>query len=161
MSVMLAVVVAWLFAAGTYLLLQRALTRIVLGLGLLSHGAVLLLITEGGRAGRPPLVGKDDDGSGVAAPLPQAFALTAIVIGFGTAAFLLALAYRSWVGTEDDEVQDDVEDRRLARLADDEGHIRESEPAEEERWDEWDGWDADGAADSEPSGTAATDGEGS
>ncbi len=138
MTIALALLVAWLFAVGTYLLLQRALTRIVLGLSLLSHGAVLLLITVGGRAGRPPLVGKGDDGSGIAAPLPQAFALTAIVIGFGTSAFLLALAYRSWVGTSDDEVQDDVEDRRLARLADDEGHIRGPDPLQDERWYEWD-----------------------
>ena len=33
MTLLLAVLVAWLFAVGTYLLLQRALTRIVLGLG--------------------------------------------------------------------------------------------------------------------------------
>ncbi len=110
MSIVLAVLVAWLFAVGTYLVLQRALTRIVLGLGLMSHGAILLLVAVGGRAGRPPLVGKGDDGAGIAAPLPQAFALTAIVIGFGMTAFLLALAYKSWVGTSDDEVQDDVED---------------------------------------------------
>jgi multicomponent Na+:H+ antiporter subunit C len=139
MSIMMAVLVAWLFAVGTYLLLQRALTRIVLGLGLLSHGAILLLITVGGRAGRPPLVGKGDDGVGIAAPLPQAFALTAIVIGFGMTAFLLALAYRSWTSTNDDEVQDDVEDRRVAqRMADDEGHFREPDPSDDEPWDEWD-----------------------
>ena len=141
MSIMLAVLVAWLFACGTYLLLQRALVRVVLGLGLLGHGAVLLLITTGGPAGRPPLVGKGDDGVGVAAPVPQAFALTAIVIGFGMTSYLLALAYRSWVGTGDDEVQDDVEDWRLARLADDEGHIRQPEPTDDAPWDEWD--DAD------------------
>jgi len=138
MSVMMAVLVAWLFAVGTYLVLQRALTRIVLGLGLLSHGAVLLLITEGGRAGRPPLVGKGDDGAGISAPLPQAFALTAIVIGFGMTSFLLALAYRSWSSTNDDEVQDDVEDRRVALMADEEGHFRDPDPSEDEPWDEWD-----------------------
>ena len=138
MSVMMAVLVAWLFAVGTYLILQRALTRIVLGLGLLSHGAILLLVTVGGRAGRPPLVGKGDDGAGIAAPLPQAFALTAIVIGFGMTSFLLALAYRSWTGTNDDEVQDDVEDRRVALMADEEGHFRDPDPTADEPWDEWD-----------------------
>lgn len=137
MSIMLAVLVSWLFATGTYLLLQRALTRIVLGLGLLTHGAILLLITVGGRSGRPPLVGKGDDGAGIAAPLPQAFALTAIVIGFGVTAFLLALAYRSWVGTNDDEVQDDLEDRAIARLAEEQNQMRERE-ARDERWNEWD-----------------------
>lgn len=151
MSLALAVLVAWLFTVGTYLLLQRALTRIVLGIGLLGHGAILLLITVGGRAGRPPLVGKDDTGEGLAAPLPQALALTAIVIGFGMTAFLLALAYRSWMSTSDDEVQDDVEDRRVALLADEEGHIRADEPDDDEPWDEWDD-DADDPAAS-PGGT--------
>ena len=45
---------------------------------------------------------------------PQALALTAIVIAFGISAFLLALAYRSLVLTRDDEVEDDIEDRRIA-----------------------------------------------
>jgi multicomponent Na+:H+ antiporter subunit C len=151
MSLALAVLVAWLFTVGTYLLLQRALTRIVLGIGLLGHGAILLLITVGGRAGRPPLVGKDDTGEGLAAPLPQALALTAIVIGFGMTAFLLALAYRSWMSTSDDEVQDDVEDRRVALLADEEGHIRADEPDDDEPWDEWDD-DADADAAAAPGG---------
>ena len=43
--------------------------------------------------------------------------LTAIVITLGMTAFLLALAYRSWQLHRHDEVQDDVEDRRIARLA--------------------------------------------
>lgn len=142
MTMMLAILVGWLFATGTYLVLQRALTRIVLGLGLLTHGSILLLITMGGRAGRAPIVPKGDDGAGIAAPLPQAFALTAIVIGFGVSAFLLALSYRSWVGTTDDEVQDDVEDRQIARMAEEAELARESE-AREERWDEWDDEPAD------------------
>jgi multicomponent Na+:H+ antiporter subunit C len=41
-------------------------------------------------------------------------ALTAIVITFAVTAFLLAMAYRSWVLTDDDEVQDDVGDRLVA-----------------------------------------------
>ena len=36
---------------------------------------------------------------------------------FGVIAFLLALAYRSWVLNDDDDVEDDVEDRRIAREA--------------------------------------------
>jgi multicomponent Na+:H+ antiporter subunit C len=55
-------------------------------------------------------------------PLPQAMVLTAIVITLGMTAFLLALAYRSWHLNGHDEVQDDVEDRRIMELADrDEG----------------------------------------
>ncbi len=57
-------------------------------------------------------------------PLPQAMVLTAIVITFGVSAFLLSLAYRSWVLTEEDEVQDDVEDRRVMRLRREEEALR-------------------------------------
>jgi multicomponent Na+:H+ antiporter subunit C len=115
MIVVLAVAVGSLYAVGTYLLLQRALTRIVLGLAALGHGANLLLLLAGGRAGRAPITtGPADD---LADPLPQALALTAIVITFGVTAFLLALAYRSWLLTRDDRVEDDVEDRRIARVA--------------------------------------------
>ena len=91
-----------------------------LGIALMAHAANLLLMVVGGRAGRPPIVGGFAEGDTVADPLPQALALTAIVISFGITAFLLALAYRSWVFNRDDDVEDDVEDRRIARLAGDE-----------------------------------------
>jgi multicomponent Na+:H+ antiporter subunit C len=55
-------------------------------------------------------------GSGFVDPMPQALALTAIVISFGVTAYLLAMAYRSWVQHRTDVVEDDVEDRRIARL---------------------------------------------
>lgn len=115
MSILPALTVAVLFAAGTYLILQRTLTRIIVGIGLIGNGANLLLLVSAGPAGRPPLI-TDDGAGGFADPLPQALALTAIVITFGLTAFLLALAYRSWELTHDDEVEDDVEDRRIARL---------------------------------------------
>jgi multicomponent Na+:H+ antiporter subunit C len=113
MTVMLAGVAAVLFGVGSYLLLQRTLSRIIIGLGLLTHGANILLITAG-RRGRPALVGRGDPAT-FADPLPQALALTAIVITFGVTSLLLALAYRSWLLTRDDEVQDDVIDRAVAR----------------------------------------------
>jgi multicomponent Na+:H+ antiporter subunit C len=111
--VVLAVVVGVLYAAGVYLILERTLTRVILGFSLLGHGANLLLLMAGGRAGSPPIAGV---AGRPADPLPQAMALTAIVITFGLTAFLLALAWRSWLATRSDEVQDDVEDRRIARL---------------------------------------------
>lgn len=109
MIVSLAAAAAVLFGCGTYLLLQRELTRIILGLALLAHGANLFILLTTGERGEPAF----GDGD-VLDPLPQAFVLTAIVIAFGVTTFLLALAYRSWVLTQDDEVQDDVEDRRVA-----------------------------------------------
>ncbi|CAA9340939.1 MAG: Na(+) H(+) antiporter subunit C [uncultured Frankineae bacterium] len=112
----LALLIGLLYAVGTYLLLQRTLTRVVLGLGLLSHGANLLLLVAGGPPGAVPFSGRTDGaaGAGTADPLPQAMVLTAIVITFGVTAFLLALAFRSWLLTGEDFVQDDVEDRRIA-----------------------------------------------
>lgn len=125
MIVVLAVLVGVLYATGTYLLLQRTLTRIVMGLALMGHGTNVLLLMAGGRSGRPPIVDGEGSAAGYADPLPQAMALTAIVITFGIMAFLLALAYRSWTLAHDDEVEDDVEDRRIARLHDDEVRRRE------------------------------------
>jgi len=113
MSVLMAATAAALFGMGTYLMLQRKLSRIIIGLGLISHGANVLLVNAG-RRGQPPLIGSGPE-SEFADPLPQALVLTAIVISFGVTALLLALAYRSWVLTEDDEVADDVEDRSVAR----------------------------------------------
>lgn len=114
----LALLIGVLYTAGTYLLLQRTLTRIVIGLAMLGHGANLLLLQAGGPGGAVPFVGQTEGGpgTGTADPLPQAMVLTAIVITFGVSAFLLALAYRSWVLNREDDVQDDVEDRRVARL---------------------------------------------
>ena len=117
----LALLIGLLYTVGTYLLLQRTLTRIVIGLALLGHGANLLLLQAGGRAGQVPFVGPEGASLETTAdPLPQAMVLTAIVITFGVSAFLLALAYRSWVLTQEDEVQDDVEDRRVFTLRRDE-----------------------------------------
>jgi multicomponent Na+:H+ antiporter subunit C len=112
-TVLLAATAAALFGIGTYLVLQRKLSRIIIGIALLGHGANVLMVTSGHR-GRAPLIGNGPTGD-LADPLPQALALTAIVISFGVTALLLALAYRSWLLTHDDEVQDDVEDREVAR----------------------------------------------
>ena len=114
-TLVLVVVIGVLAATGVILLLERSLTRILLGVILLGNG-VNLLILLGGRSGGAPVVGTGpvEDFSD---PLPQAMVLTAIVITFGITAFLAAVAYRSWHLTGDDEVQDDLEDRQVVRLA--------------------------------------------
>lgn len=112
MTLVLAVTVGALYAIGSWLLMQRSLTRIVIGLAILGHGANLLLLAAGGRAGGVPLAGTDP--ATTSDPLPQALALTAVVITFGVSGFLLSMAYRSWRQRRDDTVEDDLEDRRLA-----------------------------------------------
>jgi multicomponent Na+:H+ antiporter subunit C len=134
MSVTLAAAAALMFGCGTWLVQQRRLSRIILGIGLLGNGANLLLLLSGTR-GSAPLYGSASPDT-FADPLPQALALTAIVITFGVTMFLLALAYRSWRLVNDDEVEDDVEDRLVAQLnadvdvAEEEHAVRAAEEVE-------------------------------
>lgn len=116
MSLTVAIAAAVLFGVGTHLVLQRKLSRIIIGLALLSHGANVLLMSSG-VAGDPPIIGRGDPAD-FSDPLPHAFALTTVVISFGVTAFLLALAFRSWLLTHDDEVEDDLADRSIARGGD-------------------------------------------
>ncbi|QKW35025.1 Na(+)/H(+) antiporter subunit C [Actinomadura sp. NAK00032] len=130
-GLLLVVIVAVLFATGFDLLMQRSLIRIVVGFSLLGHGANLLLLLAGGPAGTPPLLGAKGPGR-TADPLPQAMALTAIVITFGVTAFLLAMAYRSRQLRGGDEVPDDVEDRRICAERRRRGEAPDGTPLEEE-----------------------------
>ncbi|AKM20200.1 Na(+)/H(+) antiporter subunit C [Geobacillus stearothermophilus] len=104
MEVVMIIVIGCLFAGATYLMLSKSLLRIIIGTGLLSHGAHLLLLTMGGlKKGAPPLL--DVQAEHYVDPVPQALILTAIVISFGVTAFLLVLAYRSYqeIGTDNIE----------------------------------------------------------
>lgn len=114
-SVILLVAIAVLFGAGVTLLLERTLTRVLLGVILLGNGANLVILL-GAQTGGPPIVGVTEPQE-MTDPLPQAMILTAIVIMLGVVAFLLALAYRSWRLVGHDEVQDDIEDRHIVELA--------------------------------------------
>ena len=105
-----------MIGCGVYLILERSLTRVLVGLVMLGNGVNVLFLIASGPAGRAPIVGGTEQ-SAMSDPLPQALVLTAIVISLGTSAFVLAMAYRSWQLTGNDDVQDDVEDRAIRRLA--------------------------------------------
>ncbi|KGM10568.1 Na(+)/H(+) antiporter subunit C [Cellulomonas bogoriensis] len=115
-SVALVLVVVALVTVGVYLMLERSLTRVLLGVISLGNGINLMFLVAGGRAGVAPIVGLGEP-EDMSDPLPQFMVLTAIVITMGVTAFGLAMAYRSWQLNRHDEVQDDVEDRRVARRA--------------------------------------------
>jgi multicomponent Na+:H+ antiporter subunit C len=103
-----------LIACGVYLVLERTLTRVILGFVLLGNGVNLLFIVAAGRPGNAPFEGSAEPES-MTDPLPFAMVLTAIVISLGITAFGMALAYRAWQLFGHDEVPDDVEDRRVLR----------------------------------------------
>ena len=100
-SFLLAIMVGALFMAGTYLILRRGQIKLILGIGLLSHGVHLLLFGSGVLTrGNPPIILDPDNYIGELAnnlyadPLPQALILTAIVISFGITAFIIVLVSR-------------------------------------------------------------------
>ncbi|MFT4305918.1 MAG: Na(+)/H(+) antiporter subunit C [Microbacterium sp.] len=108
-SGVLIVVMAALFACGVYAMLERSLTRVLIGFLLLGNAANLLLLIVMGFPGTAPFFGSGDPDE-FSDPLPQALMLTAIVITFAVSAFLLALIYRSWQLGQADTVEDDEED---------------------------------------------------
>ena len=123
MELMLPFLAAILVAAGVFLVLSRALIRVILGLSLLAYGVnlAILLAGAGTEGGAPPLLNTPGP---YVDPLPQALILTAIVIGFGTTALLLVLSMRAYQATGTDHVQDLVEQpdppERAERAADSE-----------------------------------------
>lgn len=94
-----------LLASGVYLLLAPSAQRVAIGFLLLSNGINLFVLTAAGmpEGAAPPLI-RGGAAASTADPLPQAFILTAIVIGFGMTAFLLAMAAALHRGTGSDDL---------------------------------------------------------
>jgi multicomponent Na+:H+ antiporter subunit C len=104
MEILMSLLAGFLIASATYLMLSKRLLRIIIGTGLLSHGAHLLILTMGGlKSGAPPLLGEHADS--YTDPLPQALILTAIVISFGVTSFFLVLAYRYYQELKTDNIE--------------------------------------------------------
>ncbi|MGZ8178407.1 Na(+)/H(+) antiporter subunit C [Williamsia sp. SKLECPSW1] len=111
----LLVVVGLVAACGVYMLLERSLIRMLLGLLLVGNAINLMIIVLSGSMGNPPIYGRRSDNRGADAdPLAQGMVLTAIVITMGVAAFVLSLAYRSFTINTDDDVPDDPEDKKVS-----------------------------------------------
>ncbi|GAA0607188.1 hypothetical protein GCM10009547_06400 [Sporichthya brevicatena] len=107
---------SFLIGCGVYLILERSLTRVLVGLLVMGNGVNMLFLVAGGRAGSAPIANEYPPAE-MSDPVPQALVLTAIVIALATTAFLLAMAHRSWQLYGNDDVQDDVEDAAIRRLA--------------------------------------------
>ena len=103
MEALIAATIAVLTAGGVWLLLRSRTFAVVLGVMLLSYAVNLFLLAMGRlNLDSPPIVRP-----GVreyADPLTQALVLTAIVIGFGMAAFTLVLSLSARLATGTDHV---------------------------------------------------------
>lgn len=131
-SLVLIVIMAVLFAAGVYAMLERSLTRVLIGFLLLGNAANLLLLIAMGRPGVAPFYG-DAAPEEMSDPLPQALMLTAIVITFAISAFLLALIYRSWqLGQADTYVDDETDVALRERGPHDDEFDEEIEPEDDD-----------------------------
>ncbi|MNS04264.1 Na(+)/H(+) antiporter subunit C [compost metagenome] len=94
MNAIFALAVGALVAIGVYQVLGKDLLRIAFGIYVIFNGVNLLIMAIGTGAAttqRAPFV---QLGGPFAEPMLQAMVLTAIVIGFGLATFLLLLAAR-------------------------------------------------------------------
>lgn len=112
------ILIGGLTSVGVYLLLERNLTRMLLGLLLIGNAINLLVLTVAGPSGNPPVRGRTSAGETTTAdPLAQGMILTAIVISMGIAAFVLALTYRSYRLTTAEDVGNDPEDTRVSEMA--------------------------------------------
>jgi multicomponent Na+:H+ antiporter subunit C len=117
MNMLLSLVVAILFAVGTFLLLKRDLIRVILGMALISNATILFIVAAGLTRGSAPIL-PIQDGTQASDALVQALALTAIVINFGVTVLLLVLIYQIWVThrSVDQEVLRQAEEDELAEF---------------------------------------------
>ena len=126
MTLYSALAVAVVFASGTFLLLQRDLTRVVVGIILVTNAAVLFIVSAGLSRGAAPIL--PAGAGGVSDPLVQAMALTALIIGFAVAALLLAMVYRLYTTHE----TVDLEEIAAAEMREAENLERADDPEPEE-----------------------------
>lgn len=127
-SLTLVVLMAVLFGAGITIMLERSLTRVLIGFLLVGNAVNILIFLMSGAPGLAPLLSDGVTADDISDPVPQAFVLTAIVINLGITAFMLALIYRSWwlarLGEKGDLVDD--EDDLEEEVEEAEGLIRSS-----------------------------------
>ena len=147
-SLTLVVLMSVLFGAGISIMLERSLTRVLIGFLLVGNAVNILVYLMSGAPGIAPILGEGVEPDDISDPLPQVFVLTAIVINLGITAFMLALLYRSWwlaqlgdkgdlVDDEEEEAEDEAEAADLIRSsAADDRAIQEIIEASDEELEE-------------------------
>jgi multicomponent Na+:H+ antiporter subunit C len=114
MEKIIALCIGVLYAGGIFLILQRSLVRLIIGIIMLGNGANLLIFLLGRISkGTPPIIPNDSNliAGAYSDPIPQALILTAIVISFGLQAFAIILIKRAYrVVKTDDLMQFDTKE---------------------------------------------------
>ncbi len=107
MELLVASAIGILTAGGIYLTLRLRTFPVILGIALLTYAVNVFLFASGRlTVGAPPVL---SDATNYADPLPQALVLTAIVISFGMTAVIVVIALGSFLGSNDDAVNDPLE----------------------------------------------------
>jgi multisubunit Na+/H+ antiporter MnhC subunit len=96
---MIYVLCSLLFMVGLFgVLTQKNLIKIIVSVAVIEYAVNLFLVLVGYRSGgQAPILqeaGRAEFAAGAVDPLPQAMVLTAIVIGLGVLALLVAIAMR-------------------------------------------------------------------
>ncbi len=106
----LAMIIGVLVTVASYLIMQRRIIQVVLGMAVLSHATNLMIVASGwvgdGKAPIVPKKGGPLDPFTYVDPLPQAMVLTAIVISFAVTAFLLVLAFFTYRKFQTDDIDE-------------------------------------------------------
>ena len=108
MEVLVASAIGVMTAAGLYLVMRMRTFPVILGMSLLTYAVNVFLFASGRLVvGAPPIL---TDAETYTDPLPQALVLTAIVISFGMTAVVVMIALGSFLGNNDDSVNDPRDD---------------------------------------------------
>ncbi|WP_299871816.1 Na+/H+ antiporter subunit C [uncultured Sulfitobacter sp.] len=108
MEFLVASAIGILTAAGTYMVMRLRTFPVILGMSLLTYAVNVFLFASGRlTVSAPPIL---TDAEVYTDPLPQALVLTAIVISFGMTAVVVMIALGSYLGADDDHVNDPVID---------------------------------------------------
>ncbi len=111
MEIILSVLIGLLYTAGVYMIIRRSIVKLIIGIILFSNATNLLIFVSSGLIHSAPAFVNSSGANpeNISDPLPQALILTAIVIGFGIVAFILALKFKLYevTGTDDlDELKE-------------------------------------------------------
>lgn len=107
MNAVVAVLIGVLFASSIYLLLNRNFFKLILGVIIFSYASTyFLFVVSGTRENAPPLIREEGAGylEQLADPLPQALALTAIVISIGVQMFVVVLLKKVYKVVKKDDI---------------------------------------------------------